>query len=340
MRFPGGSETQRHVLIDGGNLVHRAYHSHVVSRIQSGKTPLSTSSGFETGIVFGFLQMLGSWVHDMGRVSKISVFFDGKPTWRVSVDPTYKSNRVSSSLVSSHPISTRTGFFTSNPVEVLASILPLLGCDVYRDDNEEADDLIASFCSSHPDSNRVVVSDDKDFFQLLTDSRIVVYRPGSPGNRFFDSEAAEAHWAKLNGGSHPPVPPTHVRMFKSLCGDPSDGIRGVDRLRKKVAVTLCHHQTVEDLFSSGLPGFSDSERDKSFESKSRIITNFELVGLRSGLDLSKCVVSGIPDFGTATDIIREDLEMVSLDLSGFRLVYPASLSSISVSSPDWLTKGL
>lgn len=324
MRMVGGKETTRHVLIDGGNLLYRSYYSYVVAREKSGQAGFKTSGGFPTGLTYGFLSLLGSWLHDFIPISKISIFFDGSPVRRKNLDSTYKSNRTSElkEFVSGNSIRINDKTF-ENQIDLLKYILGLLGCDIYHDPNEEADDLIASFCDSNKETVRIIVSDDKDFFQLLTDPRIIIYRPGSE-NRFFDAEAAENHWAKFQGGSHPKVPASHVRMFKSLCGDSSDGIVGVDRLRKKIAVNLCHHMSVEELFGSGLPGFSETEKLKTFELRERIATNFELVGMRSDINMSECITPGVPNFGMASDILVEDLEFSRTDLSGFRSVYKSA----------------
>lgn len=338
---PGGGEVERHVLVDGGNLVYRAFYSYVVARVQSGKPPLATSGGFETGTVYGALYMLGSWLHDMGRVTKVSVFFDGRPTRRLAVDPTYKSNRIEGPgpNTATRPVRLRSGVEDNRPLAVLRSVLGLLGVDVYHKADEEADDLIASFCASKPESVRMVVSDDKDFFQLLTDPRVVLYRPGSGhgSERFVDAEKAEAHWAKLQGGSHPPVPVAHVRMFKALCGDSSDGIKGVERMKKKVALTLCHHASVDELFAAGMPGLSESQRAKMAEARARIASNYDIVGMNSGIDLAPHLTPGRPDFGLARDIVHEDLEMDTVDLSAFRKVFKdPSADPFASPTPDWL----
>lgn len=354
MRINGGKETQRHVLVDGGNLVHRAFYAYVEARIKTNQTPFMTSSGFATGVIYGSLRMLSSWLHSMERVTKISIFFDGKPSRRRVIDPSYKSNRssiwspsVPGSIPDERFVALRDGFKAQNQMDVLAHILPILGCDVYFHPEEEADDLIASFCASNPDTIRIIVSDDKDFFQLLTDPRIIIYRPGSKDdNKFVDAESSEILWSKLNRGNHPSVPPSYVRMFKSLCGDASDGIPGVERLRKKVAVPLCSFQNVEDLYASGFPGFSDSEKDRVISSKSRVATNFELVGLISDIDLKACLIPSKPDFSAISEILVEDLEMNSVDVAPFRsVIYPDIQTRKSIPTqddpvipiPDWLS---
>lgn len=330
MRRPGGQEARRHVLVDGNNLVHRAYYAYVEARYSRGEPLLSGPGGYPTGVIYGSLSMLSSWLYSIPDVTRISVFFDGYSRRRKELDPEYKSNRdeaANRGLKLSDPSSTgvrfdkvlRDGYEASCEVDVLARVLTLLGCDVYHHPDEEADDLIASFCRQNPETVRFIVSADKDFFQLLSDPRIVCYVPGVEGDRFFDAEKSERYWARLNKGKHPAVPPTHVRMFKALCGDASDAISGVERLRKKVAVSLCHHTSVDDLYATGLPGFSPSEKEKALAARDKVRVNYELVGLHDSVDLSTCVRPGRADFATAVDILRQDLDIVSVDVAPFRI---------------------
>ena len=313
---------EKSILVDGNNLLHRVYHSFVASRIKRGEPMLCSPSGYPTGILYGCLVLLSSWLYDIPDFSKITVFFDGLPKRRRDIDKTYKAKREGGiSLFNPEvkfPIKLSDGFETDGEVGVLVHILLLLGCDVCFHPDEEADDLIASFVKSKSDGVHVIISDDKDFFQLLTNPKVVVYRPGSPpGNRFLDAEKSELHWSKLAGGGHPKVPSTHVRMFKSLCGDSSDEIIGVDRLRKKVAITLCHHQDVDSLFETDLPGFSDTERQKTFALKDRIKLNHFLTGFFDQIDTSVCTQTGVVDRSTADRILRDDFGMTSVDLSSF-----------------------
>ena len=235
------------------------------------------------------------------------------------------------------------GYAATCEVDIVAHIFSLLGCDIYHHPEEEADDLIASFCKSHPDSIRVIVSADKDFFQLLVDPRVACYVPGLDGDRFFDADKSTQHWARMNNGKHPAIPPAHVRMFKALCGDSSDGIHGVDRLRKKVAAALCHHKSIDDLYSSGLPGMSASEREKSFALRDRVTLNYDLVGFDNEINLPKFLrEAGRQDFQIALDIIRQDFGMLSIDIAPFRTgtqIAPSIAPSIPESIPmdSWLS---
>ena len=323
MRAVGGLETRRNVLVDGNNLVHRAYYAFVESRLKEGKPLLCSPGGFPTGVVYGFLSMLSSWLYDIPSPTSVSVFFDGVPSRRLSMDPEYKAGRDAHGLrmevSNAQSLMLRDGREVRGELELLAAVLQLLGCDVYHHPQEEADDLIASYVRSKPGEIHIIVSADRDFFQLLTNPRVVCYLPGIDGDRFFDAERSGHHWAKLNKGKHPVVPPTHVRMFKALCGDTSDAIHGVERLRKRVAVPLCHHTNVDDLYATGLPGFSDVEREKAVAARERVRTNYDLVGLNDLIDLSWCLRPGSADIPAAKDVCREDLGMESLDFSSFRM---------------------
>jgi len=343
MRRVGGAEVHRHVLVDGNNLVHRANAVYVDARLSDGRPLLCGPKGYPTGVIYGALSFLATWLYDL-NATRISVFFDGVPRRRLAMDPKYKDREPSKNglkLVDPSgtgvrfPLQLRDGYSATCEVDVFSHLLQLLGCDVYFDPDEEADDLIATFVKQNPEFINIIVSDDKDFFQLLTNPRVVIYRPGGQDQRFVDAEAAEAHWAKYNKGKHPRVPVSQVRMFKSLCGDTSDNIPGVERLRKKVAITLCHHPDIDSLYASGLPGVSDAERQKMLEMRERVALNYLLVGLIDDLDLSKAIRHAAPDHLLAGDICREDLHMTKLDLKPYKLG-PHTNEVPSIPIDDWL----
>ncbi len=342
MRHIGGAETKRHVVVDGNNVLQRAFYVFVEGRLKDGRPLMSGPKGYPTGIIYGFLTFLCSWLYEMQPFTSVSIFFDGAPVRRRALDPTYKIKREDTKhdlkLFGEEtvkiPLRLRDGFEAESDIAVLSHILQLLGCDVYHNHAEEADDLIASFCKQHPDSVRIVVSDDKDFFQLLTDPRVVMFRPGSKEQRFVDAAASAEVWGRLLKGKHPKVPCGQVRMFKSLCGDNSDSIPGVPLLRKKTAMTVCHLPTVEDVFASGLTSFSNGERTKTLEHRARIEMNWRLVGLQDDLDLSSSLQPGKKDYQLAVDICREDLLISGLDFGPFRP--PAAVGDGQVPLESWL----
>lgn len=343
MRHIGGPETKRHVLVDGNNVLQRAFYVFVEGRLKQGMPLLSGPKGYPTGVIYGFLSFLGSWLYEMQPFSTISIFFDGTPARRRALDPNYKIKREETKHnlklgafdAVKIPLKLRDGFEAESDIAVLSHLLQLLGCDIYHHPNEEADDLIATFCKQKLGEVRIIVSDDKDFFQLLTDPRVVAFRPGSKDRKFVDAAAAEEVWGRLLKGKHPKIPCGQVRMFKTLCGDSSDDIIGVPLLRKRVAMTVCHFPTIEDVYASGMPNFSDSERAKAIDNQERIKRNWELVGLKDDLDLSESFRAGQRDYPLAVDICREDLLMMGLDLGPFRSLQPSQQESLPLES--WLS---
>lgn len=328
MRIIGGPETKRYILIDGSNLLYRAYFAFVEARLEQGLPLLAAPDGYPTGVVYGSLQMLSNWLPEIENPSQIIVFFDGSPKRRLRLDPLYKVKRQSDSSrgmklsqpatgVSAKKLSS--GHVAHSEVDILAHVLRLMGCDIYHHPEEEADDLIASFCELHPESIRIIISSDKDFFQLLTDPRVVQYVPGQDGNRFFDAERATKYWTKFNKGKHPVVPVEQVRMFKTLCGDSSDSIIGVERLRKNSAIKVCHLTSIDQVMASGFPGFSESEKSKAILARDRLHINYELVGLHRNIPLELCLLPAQQDFGMAQDVLTQDLGINNLDISSFRL---------------------
>ena len=343
MRSIGGQETKRHILVDGNNLLHRTYYSFVLHRVETNQPLLTSKKGFPTGLIYGFLETLSNWLPDIPNISSISVFFDGYSKRRKALDPTYKANREEDgrglnlgNVEEWLRITLRDGYSSQNELDVLAHILQLLGCDIYHHPEEEADDIIASFCKKHPDTIRIIVSSDKDFFQLLQDPRIVCYVPGRTGDRMFDAERSAQYWADLKSVKVK-VPPSHVRMFKTLCGDSSDGISGVERLRKKIAITLCHHQSVEDLLAADLSALSESERTKLLASADRLKLNHELVGFNDSVDLSSCIRPAMADFDLARLVMQEDLDITSVSTAPFRVGINRLPPPQPLPLPDWLS---
>ncbi len=346
MRRIGGPEVRRNVLVDVNNLLYRAHFAFAKDRESQALPPLTVSLPsaegtleVDAGLVHASLRILASWIYDIQSPTRIVAFFDGLPTRRLSMYPGYKKTakdegRRSFFLESSGSEGIlQDGTKVHGSVSILSHVLRLLGCDVYHHPDEEADDMIATFVRSDAESGSVniIMSSDKDFFQLVS-GRTVVYRPGPKTPRIHDAERVKDCMESLYKVR---VGPSGIRMFKALTGDSSDGIVGIRGLRKKVAAPMCHFGSVEEVYGSGLPGFSDGERRKTIESREAVELNWRLVGFFDKLDLHACLRPGIADFKLAARVLREDLQMPDADLLPFR-VGPHSIRQVST-LPDWLS---
>lgn len=321
---------KRNILVDGNNLIHRS-HAVFVKGKSDGEL-MTSPSGYPTGFIYGVFSMLADWIPEISNPSKMVFFLDGRPVRKLAMDPGYKQKEDDEERErpgsSSCPIVLSDGFEASTEMDVVTHLLSLLGVDVCHHPEEEADDLIASYARSTSEDMNVIVSSDTDFYQMLAWSdRIVLFRPGTGPDRFYDAEKAEEHLLKRFKVR---IPPENVRMFKALTGDSSDGIVGVPRVRKKVVAPLCHHATVDDLYATGFPGFSRAEREKAESLKERIRTNFDLIGLNDGLDLSGSIVESSPDFKAASSILRDDLGITTV----FPHVFRFGGGTVRTSSPS------
>lgn len=279
--------------------------------------PFRSDKGYATGLIYGFLSMLSDWLPSIDRPTRALLFFDGSPKRRRVVDPTYKvkdPQAFPSPGSDYRPIQLTDGFKAEGECDVISHILGLFGIDTIYDRDEEADDLIASYVYQHPKDIHIIISSDKDFFQIVSDS-VILYRPGVEGDRFFDAARTEEYMYKRYKVH---VAPNGVRMFKSLTGDPSDGIVGVPRLRKRVIAPLCSLPTVEAVYATGLPGFSKLEKEHTLALRERVNLNFELVGLFKALNLEPMRTHLEPDHELAVQILREDLQIHGVDVRALR----------------------
>ncbi len=302
-----GEKRDRVVLVDGNNIIHRIYHAFVEKDAQNNGTSVFKQIIKET------ITASVNYIEDINQYDKIIFFFDGKPSWRVGIDPEYKNTVKRKPLEFGHGINLKNGLFFDSPVKFFCYFLPLIGCDVYFGDQEEADDLIFSFCQNNRDKMKIVISSDKDFFQMVNYDTIL-YRPGVSGSRFFDIDAV-SNYFKEKFGFH--LNPSSVRMFKTLTGDSSDNIPGIPRLRKSAAVGLYGLNSIDELYKSGFPGLSLSEKDKMKNYEERIKMNWDLVGLRLLDNLDDFVNRSCPNYQEALKI-NDELKL-NVNFSAFRV---------------------
>lgn len=207
------------VLIDGSNMLFRAYYAIPAH--------LSTSTGQPTNAVYGFVTML-SRLMERKNPDFAAVVFDpvgGSFRHRESAD--YKANRESmpSDLASQIPLIDRT---------VEAFDIPVL-----RVTDFEADDVIATLARQAEELGHqvLIVSSDKDFSQLVNDNVLLF---DGMRDLTYNAELVEKKFG---------VPPHRFVDFQALCGDKIDNIPGVPGIGKKTASKLLQdYGTLDGIF--------------------------------------------------------------------------------------------
>jgi DNA polymerase-1 len=198
---------KRLFLIDGYSLLYRSYYA-----IRS----LSTSKGFPTNAIYGFINMLRKFM-DKENPAFLGIVFDtAGPTIRHKAFKEYKAHRkpMPEDLVVQIP--------------VVKKIISALNIPFFEYENYEADDVLASLARLATSQNisSVIVTNDKDILQLVDESTIV-YNPVK--EIYIDREKVKDYFGVL---------PSQVTDVLALWGDLTDNIPGVPGIGEKTSKEL------------------------------------------------------------------------------------------------------
>jgi DNA polymerase-1 len=198
------------MLLDGHSVAYRAFFALPVENF-------STTTGQHTNAVYGFTSMLINVLRDEAPTHVAVAFDKSRQTFRSEQYAEYKANRTES----------RPEFRGQVPLiqEVLDALrIPHLELDGY-----EADDIIATLSTQAVAAGFevLIVSGDRDAFQLVSDVTTVLYpiRGVSELTRM-TPEAVEAKYG---------IPPSRYPELAALVGETSDNLPGVPGVGPKTA---------------------------------------------------------------------------------------------------------
>jgi 5'-3' exonuclease len=195
------------LIVDGLNLFTRHFVAH----------PATSENGEHVGGIIGFLYAISNF-SEMYRPSKIIVAWEGGGSIRKrSILKEYKAHRRPQRLNRFYEDDIPTTIENRNSqVSLIVKILKNLPViQVYTPDCE-ADDVIGYICKyKFKDSKKVIVSSDKDFYQLLN-NKTVIYSP--TWKKIVTSIQVKEKFK---------ISPENFCLAKAICGDASDNIPGV-----------------------------------------------------------------------------------------------------------------
>lgn len=267
-------------LIDGMSLVFRAYHAMHGAR-------LITPSGDPSGAVFGFVNIITSFL-ERENPEYLAVVFDTKePTFRHEMYKEYKANRDA---------------FPEELVPQLASIKELLDhLSIKRIEmpGYEADDVIGTLAKRAAEENipAICLTSDKDYLQLV-DDYVAILKPAGKGGEF---ELISYEGVKDKFG----VVPEKVIDVMALIGDTSDNIPGVKGIGEKTAIPLINeYGSLEDLYHNVDKIERKAVKDKLINNKDNAFLSKKLVTI----DVNVPYISNIEDFKLPeADFVKLDL---------------------------------
>jgi 5'-3' exonuclease (including N-terminal domain of PolI) len=195
-------------LFDGSAFLYRSFFA---------LPPLSTSSGFPTGAIYGFLRSILAIIKTE-KPNYMAIAFDlPAPTQRKLAYSEYKSKRPPTP----DPLKVQ--------IPVIKELINLLGIKPLEMPGYEADDLIAYLTQkAKKEGFKVkIYSPDKDVLQLVEGNQVVVINPIS--KEVFDENKVIEKFG---------VPPQKLADYLALVGDKTDNIEGVKGVGPKTAINL------------------------------------------------------------------------------------------------------
>jgi DNA polymerase-1 len=200
------------LLIDGDNLFKISFHG-VKDLYHDGE---------HIGGIFHFINVIRKFLHEH-NFDKVIVCWDSTNSnyIRREIYPDYKNNRkvdINEFKLESY----------ENQKERVKQYLEEVFVRQIECVNNEADDLIAYYCSISKNENIVIFSGDKDLTQLIS-SNVSIY---SPINKTYYKFGDKIFINKI-GFHH-----DNVLICKVFTGDKSDNISGIENLGEKTLIKL------------------------------------------------------------------------------------------------------
>lgn len=201
------------LLIDGSNLAFRMFFALEM-------TDMRNSKGFPTWAIYGTFKAIFDIIEET-KPSSIAVAFDlPEPSFRHETFDDYKANRPDEM-----PDELKMQW------DLIKDAFRHLHIPVLEEPGFEADDFIgiAAHKAEKAGTEVVILSGDRDLFQLVTDKVSMVVPQRGGGLKKYSPETVHEHMG---------VWPKQVADYKGIAGDSSDNIPGVRGLGPKTAVKL------------------------------------------------------------------------------------------------------
>lgn len=258
------------LIVDGMNLYLRSWASY----------PTMSAHGYQMGGCMGFMKTLGRILHEIQPAMVVVAWEGGGSQRRRSILPEYKLGRRAEKLNRFYgddiPESEEN---RKHQLLTLISMLKFVPvCQVYAS-NCEGDDIISYLCRGpFRDRDKLIVSSDKDLYQLLNvKTQLYSLHKKKVVNEqdIFEEFRIKTH---------------NFALAKALCGDVSDNVPGIKGWGfKTVAKKLPFLGGEQEILVQDVIDFSHSHVKESplykriIESQDELRRNWKLVHLDGGM---------------------------------------------------------
>lgn len=250
-----GRIMDKFVIIDGNSLINRAFYA---------LPPLANFEGVVSNGVFGFSTILVKIITEI-KPKYICVALDyGKKTFRNEIFAEYKGTRkpTPSELKSQFPI--------------LRDLLKAMGICYIEKEGIEADDIIGTLSRKFNTEN-IIVTGDKDSFQLINDNTWVMFtKKGVSETINYNADQLFNDYG---------LKPYQIIELKSLMGDSSDNIPGVSGVGEKTALSLLYkYETLNGVYNN-INQITGKLKEKLESSKEVAFLSQKLATINTDCDL-------------------------------------------------------
>jgi 5'-3' exonuclease len=194
--------------------------------------PESTTApdGTPVNAVRGFLDMIATLLDRTAPTNLVAAWDDDwRPQWRVDLIETYKAHRIAADSADGR--AEEVPDTLAPQVDLIAEVLAAVGIARIGAPHAEADDVIGTLAAAAT-MPVIVVTGDRDLFQLVDDSRAVTVL--YTGRGVGKAELVDEAWLQAKYGVDGPG----YADLAVLRGDPSDGLPGVAGIGEKTAAGL------------------------------------------------------------------------------------------------------
>ncbi|MBR2391197.1 MAG: hypothetical protein IKB06_01760 [Clostridia bacterium] len=208
------------VVIDGNSIFYRSFYALPL---------LSNSKGEYSNAVYGFAIQIINIIQNIKPKYMVVAFDASKKTFRNDLFDGYKATR------KPMPDELR------SQIEPLKRMLKLMNITIVEEQGLEGDDIIGIVSKRFLDTETIIVTGDRDSFQLVDDTTSVYFtKKGTSDVKIMTPKELEKEYG---------VTPKQFIDLKGLQGDSSDNIPGVAGVGPKTATELIQkYGSIEELY--------------------------------------------------------------------------------------------
>jgi 5'-3' exonuclease len=282
------------IIVDSMNLFVRSYCAY----------PTMSAHGYQMGGCIGFLKTLRRIVYEIQPTAVYVCWEGGGSSKRRGLLSSYKLNRAPDRLNRFYgdeiPDSEENRKHQVESLLHMTRCAPI--CQLYASDCE-GDDLVAHLCCGPMRSkNKIIVTSDKDLYQLL-DDRTRIY--GLQKKTYVTKETVMEEFR---------VQAKHFALAKALCGDPGDNVPGIKGVGFRTVSRLFPFLgTEENVLLQDVLGYAHTHVNEStlykriLDHQDEVHRNWRLVYLDGSMVpvvQRKLVDDRIKDFVPRTDRVK------------------------------------